>query len=111
MNEYGYEPSINPSWELLHPRMTMEMLGYLPGWLFPDDPRSAREQFHSRYISGWDPFTGFGMNPDGTLFYSGDPPMSPLAKCQFRDETIYFYQSSWVGIRQKDGSFEVCRMD
>jgi hypothetical protein len=30
--------------ELLHPRMTREHLGYLPMFLSSDDPRSAREQ-------------------------------------------------------------------
>ena len=37
--------------------------------------------------------------------------MRPLAKAQLRDETILFYESPWVLIAQKDGTFEVSRID
>lgn len=99
-------------WTMLHPRMTTARLGFIPGWLREDDPRSAQEQLNAGYVyGGFQPFGGFGMAPNGTLTYTGDPPLKPLAKAQLREETIYFYQHSWVGIQQKDGSFVVARMD
>ena len=101
-------------WELLHPKMTPEHLGYIPGWLSEADPRSASEQIHVNYQhgGGWDPFTGFTFNPKTySIKYPGDPLMLPLAKASLRDETILFYESAWIGIMQKDGSFEIARID
>lgn len=99
-------------WELLHPRADFEMLGFLPSFVFEDDPRHAAEQFNERYVfGGWSPFRGFEFDPkDGSISYPGDPVMKPLAKAQLRDETIYFYQSAWVGIHGPLG-FEISRMD
>jgi len=84
-------------WEFLHPRMTPEHLGFLPGWLDENDPRPAKEQFK--------------LIKNNWLTYPDDPPLRPLAQCQFRDELIVFYDHAWVMIKQADGSFEVCRMD
>lgn len=99
-------------WEMLHPKMTLRHLGYIPGWLSPSDPKSAREQLSEGYkFGGWQPFKGFTLNDDNSLSYPGDPPIKPLAKAQLRDETIVFYDHSWVAVIQKDRSFEVCRMD
>lgn len=39
------------------------------------------------------------------------PLKDALARCQGGDETLVFYQHSWVAIIQQDWSFEVCRMD
>jgi len=94
-----------------HPRATLEHWGYIPGWLSEKDPRPAREQLDTGYISGWHPFEGFSMNSQEALCYPGDPPQHPLAEIRLRDERIILYPSSWVAIVQKDGSFEVCRMD
>ncbi|PYS90940.1 MAG: hypothetical protein DMF62_03810 [Acidobacteria bacterium] len=102
------------NWHILHPQMTPEWLGFLPGWLSEADPRPAWKQIHDNYQhgGGWDPFTGFKFNPQTfSLKYPGDPTMRPLARAQLRDETILFYESSWVGIMQKDGSFEIARID
>lgn len=101
-------------WELLHPRMLPEYLGYLPSWLTSDDSDSASQQIdkHYRHGGGWQPFKGFSMNPKTyTLTYPGDPPMSPLARARLRNETILFYDHSWIGVVQSDGSFEVARID
>jgi len=100
-------------WEFLHPRMTPEHLGFLPGWLDENDPRPAKEQFNQNYQhgGGWDPFEGFKLIKNNWLTYPDDPPLRPLAQCQFRDELIVFYDHAWVMIKQADGSFEVCRMD
>jgi len=98
-------------WVLLHPKMTPEHLGLIPGFLDEDDPAPAKEQFNRHYIAGWGAFTGFTFNKDNSISYPGDPTMPPLAMCQFRDELILFYDHAWVAIKQKDGSVEICRMD
>jgi len=98
-------------WHRKHPRATADMLGYVPSFLDEDDPRPAREQFHANYISGWSPFKGFKMLPDGNMKYPNDPPTQLLFEGYFRDELVRFYQYAWVAIVQPDGSFEVSRMD
>ena len=99
-------------WKMLHPKMTIEHLGFIPDFVFEHDPRSAKEQFNERYWPRWRNFDKFKMNKDNhDLLYPGDLPIKPLAMAQLRDEKIVFYDHSWVAIIQKDGSFEVCRMD
>ena len=101
--------------EMLHPRMTQEALGYLPSFLDEGDPRPAKEQLDSgyRHGGGWDPQPGFrlSMDSDNILFYPGDPPLRPLARAKLRNELIVIYEHSYVAIIQPDHSFEVCRMD
>lgn len=100
-------------WELLHPQMRLEDLGYLPGFLDPNDPRPAAQQFNANYIhGGWQPFQGkFTLRGDNSLEYPGDPRVHPIAQVWLRDELILLYPSDWVAIVQPDRSFEVCRMD
>jgi hypothetical protein len=102
------------NWTFLHPQATPDHLGFIPNWLNPDDPRPAAVQLGEGYVFGsWQPFEGFKM-PDpktGVLTYPGDPPQRPFAKCEFHDETVFMYNHAWVSVVQKDGSFEVCRMD
>jgi|SRR5215471_1888501 len=93
------------------PRATLEHWGYIPLWLSDDDPRPAKEQLNSGYVSGWRPFKGFTMNAQEALVYPGDPPQRPIAEIKLREERIILYPSAWVAIIQPDGSFEVCRMD
>jgi hypothetical protein len=102
-----------PDWILLHPQATFDTLGFLPGMLDTNDPRPAREQFDANYAhgGGWRAFNGFIMLPNGDLKYPGDPPTRLLAKTKLRDETIHFYDFSWVAIIQPDGTFEISRMD
>lgn len=88
-----------------------DAVGFIPSFLHQDDPRPAREQFNERYVSGWRPFDGFTVLEYKDLSYPGDPPTRQLAHFTFRDETIRVYQHSWVMIEQKDGSFEISRMD
>lgn len=85
--------------------------GYIPEFLSLSDPRPAREQFDENYISGWWPFNGFELKPTMQLCYPDDPPMSPIAMMPFREERIFLYPHAWVLIMQKDGSYEVARMD
>ena len=100
-------------WEMKHPRMTPDMLGYLPTMLDENDPRPAKNQFNSNYQrgGGWTHFEGFKMLSNGNLSYPGDPETILLAETKLRDEVIRFYQHSWVAIIQPDGSYEICRMD
>lgn len=96
---------------LKHPRATQAMVGpYLPHFWSEEDPRPAKVQANEKYVSGWNKFEGFRMTEHG-LEYPGDPPTLLLAEAKLREETIQFYQHSWVAIVQPDGSFEVCRMD
>jgi len=103
-------------WIKLDDRVTEEMLGLIPMWLSEDDPRPAKEQLHENYLhgGGWMPFSGFTMADAEDLYwllYPDDPPTRSLAMCKLRDETIIMYAHAWVAILQKDGSFEVSRMD
>lgn len=78
------------------------------------DPRSAKEQLDANYRhgGGWQPFEEFRFEQQTmTLNFPGDPPMKPLAVAQLRDEQIYIFPHSWIMILQKDGSYEVARMD
>lgn len=108
------------AWVRLNDTMSREdivyMLGIIPEWLSEQDPRPAREQLHSAYGhgGGWRPFEGFTMASKEDLYwllYPGDPPTRSLAYCMLRNEIVIVYEHAWVAIRQKDGSFEVCRMD
>ncbi len=103
----------HPLWELLHPQMTSEHLGYIPIWLNVNDPDGAARQIDKNYGhgGGWRSAGGFSMGKGGKLLYPGDPPLMPLAKCKLRDETVYFYDHSWVAVVQKEGSFDIARID
>lgn len=97
----------------------VEGVGFIPTFLHESDPRPAAQQINERYAfgGGWRPFEGFAMLPNGNMQYKEvegeeqDPPTILLAEGKFRNETIRFYQHSWVAIVQEDGSFEVSRMD
>jgi hypothetical protein len=97
---------------MLHPQMTMDALGFIPEFLSVDNPEPAKEQIHNTYCSGWHAFQGFTMEPEThVLKYPGDPKFPPLAQARLRDELILFYDCAWVAIVQKDGSFEISRLD
>lgn len=101
-------------WKLLHPRASMEMLGLIPEFINENDPRPAREQFDTNYAhgGGWHPLAGWEFDPASQMIkFPGDSALPPLVETQFRDETIIVYPYAWVLILQKDGSFEVARMD
>lgn len=99
-------------WYQLHPSASIEMLGFIPSFLDENDPRPAREQFNTNYVSGWCPFKGHIMNPTNrAIEYPGDPPLLPLAMTHLRDETIIVYNYAWVAILQPDETYEIARMD
>ena len=106
-------PDVMMTWMLLHPNMTPEHLGLLPGMLDANDQRPAREQLVANYQhgGGWFPMQGHVLGPDNSLTYPGDPPLAPLAYTRLRDELIVFYDASFVAIIQPDRTFEVCRLD
>lgn len=85
---------------------------FLPFFFSEEDPRPAREQFHSAYAhgGGFHPFEGFELVND-QLLYPGDPPLQCLSKAKLRDETIMLFQFSWLCIVQPDGSYVVARAD
>ena len=101
---------MNLLWKRIHPKATPDMLGLIPLFLKDSDPRPAREQL-AEAPCGWDSFRGFTMDAQGLLHYPGDPPVVPLFETTLRDETIRLYDFEWVAIIQKDGSFEISRMD
>jgi hypothetical protein len=100
-------------WELLHPRMTDQHLGYLAWMLNDENPAKAVVQLDQgyRHGGGWHPFNGHTLNDDNSLSYPGDPDMRPVAQAKLRDELILLYPHDWVAVIQPDRSFEVCRMD
>ena len=105
----------HPAWLLLHPNMTPEALGYLPGWLDDNDERGAAEQLDGHYA----PYGGFAQFPmdgftvlDGLALKSpGDPVLRPLAVCRLRDEVVCFYPAEIVAVFQPDGSYVAARFD
>jgi hypothetical protein len=108
-NCYGVDCA---GWELIHPRATVDMLGYIPNFLESGDPRSAREQFNANYVyGGWKPNAGFKKFADDTIRYPGDQPLPPVAQFKLRDERIVFYPGALLAIIQPDGGFEVARLD
>lgn len=106
-------PPPGTKWTLLHPKMTMEHLGYIPGFLQESDERPAREQINERYkFGGWQPYSGFTkLTAKNALTHPGDPALIPIAMTRLRDERIFVYQSAWVAIVQPDRTFEVARLD
>lgn len=111
--DHGPFPQGGTKWELLHPRVTMDHLGYIPGFLNESDPRPAKAQIDDNYkFGGWQKFDGFRLSDNNVLCYPGDPPLKPLAQTRLHDkETILVYESAWVAIVQPDRSFEVARLD
>jgi hypothetical protein len=101
-------------WELIHPNMTYEHLGFLPVIFSEDDPSPAREQVNKKYAygGGWNPQSRWTVDAKTlTARYPGDEPLQPIAKRKLHDETVVLYEGSYVAVIQPDGSFEVARMD
>jgi len=107
--------TLNAVWELLHPDVTPEHLGLIPMWISKHDPDPLWKQIDKNYGhgGGWDAFgkDSWKLDKNHVLRYLGDPPLRPLAKTTVRDETLYFYDHALVCITQKDGTFEVARID
>ena len=94
----------------------MNVVGFIPQFISEHDERPAKEQINEAYAhgGGWHSFKGFELIYKGDhleLQYPDDPPMQELSRAEFRDELLVFFESSWLAIIQKDGSFDVARLD
>lgn len=103
-------------WTQMHPRANFEgNLGYIPSFLNGQSELPAAQQITANYpFGGWMPFKGFTFNKDdGTLRYPSDPPMPPLWQTMLpkTGEIVTIYEHAWVQIMQKDGTWEVARLD
>ena len=102
------------NWIACHPGFKPEMLGLMPSFLDDRDLRSAREQINANYAhgGGWFAIEGFHYDKlSGLLEYEGDPPYKPLAMSRLRDEVLIFYEYQLLMVLQKNGSYEVTRID
>jgi hypothetical protein len=98
----------------LDPNFHPEGLGFLVDILSDRDKRPVKEQLEDRYRhgGGFRPMKGFKMKPNKILVYPGDPPFKPSAGSVINDEIVIFYRCcSLLAIIQKDGSFEITRVD
>lgn len=89
-------------------------LGLIPMLLDEDNPLPAAEQIDITYAhgGGWNKFEGFKVSDDHmTIQYPGDPPHHAVAYADLRDERIIVFDYAWVMIVQKDGSYEIARLD
>ena len=101
-------------WQFLHPRMQFDMLGYIPTFLDDRNPDPAAKQIARNYCGGWFKMNTekFKLDPETMILrYPGDPPIQPLARTYLRDEELTFYEHELLMIRQKDGSWELARLD
>jgi len=99
------------NFELLNEKYSIyNVVGDLKFFASEENPAPLNEQIDKAYCGGWNPLREFTMK-DNCLIYPDDPPLSPLAKATFRDQTIYVYLYGWVAIVEKDGSFEASRID
>jgi hypothetical protein len=92
----------------------LQACGYLPLFMVPHDPRSAKDQLTESYGFGelLPAPPGLKFNPETqTMTYPGDPEMYPFALLKLRKEKVYIYPHAWVCIVQEDGSYFTTRMD
>ena len=104
----------------LNSNTTAEMLSLIPLFFNPEDEAPAAAQLDRMYQhgGGWRPMEGFNLDPMNLTLQYGDPndqyaesAYTPLAFAVLNEEVILIYENAWVLILQKDGSFEVSRVD
>jgi len=102
-------------WVMLDTRYSPDVLGYIPSFIEEEDERPVKEQFNERYAfgGGWQPSDGWKINDNlvMTTKYPEDPPMNPIAMVMVGEETVLMYPHAMIAIIQKDGTYEVARMD
>lgn len=102
------------TWKFHHPRMTLDHLGFIPGWIREEDPRGMADQIDHWYKFGGfknHPIKGFEKQREYCLKYPGDPLMCPLATLELRGEVFAFYDHAICAVFQQDGSFVAARID
>lgn len=102
------------TWKFHHPRMTLDQLGFIPGWIREEDPRGIADQIDHWYKYGGFkqyPITGFERKRELCLKYPGDPLMCPLATLELRGETFAYYGHGICAVFQPDLSFVAARID
>ena len=112
-----YEPVEFEATEHAPDGFDREWLGLIPLFLNRMDVRPAAEQLNDGYMQA----AGCGYNRGYVpkfervgkhgLKYPGDPALQPWAIASINNETVCYYESSWVAVFQQDGSFIVDRMD
>ncbi len=101
-------------WPDVKPADIQASMGYIPSFLTKhDEPAADQIQEHYAQYGGWKPLAGWVMNQDGVISYPGDPlSLKPAALLQKQDgEIVRFYPGAWVSICQKNGDYEVARID
>ena len=93
-----------------------DFLGYLPDIVLAIDPRPIKEQVEERYAHGGGYFPygkgNWTFNPERkTIKYPGDPTFMPIAELKVRDELFIVYENAICCVLQKDGTFDIIRMD
>lgn len=97
------------NWKLLYPGVSV---GALSDIFLDSDPRPAREQANERYIGGWFPTKGLTLRNDLLISkYKEDPPLRLVAWTMLRKEKLMLFEAEYVAVVQKDGSYEIARMD
>lgn len=100
--------------ELLHPRMTHAMLGFVPDFFSNGVDKPAREQLNDNYAhgGGYSEIKGFTFNKENlTLKYPGDPLLQCLARSKLHDEQLFFFDHALLVILQPSGEWAVTRVD
>ena len=100
---------------IIDQRLDPEYLGIVPMFFNTSDPRPAAQQVDANYQhgGGWEPLPHCKPVPEipFAFSYPGDPVFVPVAVAKLRAEVIVLYQGSFLGIWQRDGSFEISRVD
>lgn len=93
----------------------LSMLGFIPYWLNPADPRPAKEQLEEKY--GLGPLFDMKATIVNGVYHSesaedDDDPLWPLAEIPLHDDVIYIYEYGIVGIvNTQTGETFTTRMD
>lgn len=96
------------------------VMGYIPAFLNLDDPRPAKEQIDDNYQhgGGWfetsSKYELIDWKKDGKCilhFTTYHERNRELSRCKIRDETLIFFEGSWLAIVQPDGKTNMARVD
>lgn len=102
------------SFTQITPDEIFAMLGILPAWLDRKDPRTALEQFKSKYAFGVQSIQGeYEIDQFGRFLYPESDPEYPLVVTSLHNDAVFFYLHAFVGIKPLTGKGEtiVIRMD